>query len=69
MKYLYNPNKKNTAAHIWDDGDTYCKMLSTGGIKQRGKRVFDDPQDKRICNMCQNVWKRIHEYSYNKNGG
>ena len=66
MKYLYNPNKTKHAAHLWDDGDTYCKMYSTGGMTKKKKQVFDSPSDRRVCQMCQNVWRQIHEYQETK---
>jgi hypothetical protein len=68
MKYLFNPNKEYTAAHLWDDGDTYCKMFSTGGMSKRKTQVFDDPQERRVCVMCRNVWREIHEYTGEKYG-
>ena len=63
MKYLYRPSKPDSAAHLWDDGDTYCKMYSTGGLSKKKTQVFDDAGDRRICQMCQNVWKQIHEFT------
>ena len=66
MKYLFNPNKPSTAAHLWDDGDTYCRMYSTGGMGKKEKRLFESPQNRRVCQMCQNVWKEIHEFTGEK---
>ena len=54
MQYLYNKNKKNTAAHIWNEGDTYCRMLSTGGLKMGLRIVNNELDDRRVCVMCQN---------------
>ena len=58
MEYYYNPKKKNTAAHIWKYGDTYCKMLSTGGMRAGAKQVREHHDGRRICVMCQNVFDR-----------
>lgn len=54
MQFLYNEDKKNTAAHIWTDGDTACRMLSTGGLRMGNKKVHNEIDDRRICLMCQN---------------
>ena len=62
MNYLVNPNKSSSRAHIWDDGDTFCKMYLTGGMKKKKYRVYPDSQDREICLMCGNVWKQIHTY-------
>jgi hypothetical protein len=53
MKYFYNPKRKNTAAHIWVGGDTACTMLSTGGMKKGKKSLYDHPDGRRICAMCE----------------
>jgi hypothetical protein len=58
MQYLYNSTKKHTAAHIWVDGDTACRMLSTGGMRRGAKKLFSDYGTRRICAMCQAVYKR-----------
>jgi hypothetical protein len=58
MQYLYNANKKNTAAHIWADGDTVCRMLSTGGMRRGAKKLFADHGTRRICAMCLAVHKK-----------
>ena len=53
MKYFYNPKKKSTAAHIWVNGDTACRMLSTGGMMKGGKKVLDVVDGRKVCHMCQ----------------
>ena len=61
MKYLVNKKKESGKAHLWDDGDTYCKMYSTGGLRKKRYEVVDDKEDKEVCLMCQNVgMKSIH---------
>ena len=62
MNYLVNSNKPSSRAHLWDDGDTYCKMYLTGGMRKKKYRVYPDSQDREICLMCGNVWKQIHTY-------
>lgn len=54
VMYLYNPQKKNTVAHLWVYGDTACKMLSTGGIGMGKKKVLLDLDGRPVCLMCQN---------------
>ena len=54
MQYFYSKDRKGTAAHIWDDGDTACRMLSTGGIKVGKRTVHNELDHRRICLMCQN---------------
>ena len=58
MQYYYNVKRKGTAAHIWVDEDTLCKMYSTGGIRQGKKELHDKLDHRRVCLMCQNVAKK-----------
>ena len=62
MKYLVNLNKTNSRAHLWDEGDTWCKMFSTGGLRKKRYQVVEQT-DKEVCAMCRNVWKSFHECS------
>ena len=52
--YLYNKQKKKTAAHIWTGEDTACKMWSTGGMRKGKKELHTVLDDRRVCVMCQN---------------
>jgi hypothetical protein len=63
MKYLINLNKPTGKAHLWDDGDSYCKMYLTGGMNRKKYRVYPDLQNREICLMCRNVWNSIHTYT------
>lgn len=63
MKYLINLNKQTGKAHLWDDGDSYCKMYLTGGMTKKKYRVYPDSQNREICLMCRNVWNSIHTYT------
>lgn len=63
MKYLINLNKPTGKAHLWDDGDSYCKMYLTGGMTKKKYRVYPDSQNRGICLMCRNVWDSIHAYT------
>lgn len=63
MKYLINLNKPTGKAHLWDDGDSYCKMYLTGGMIKKKYRVYPDSQNREICLMCRNVWNSIHTYT------
>mgnify|MGYP006271415033 CR=1 FL=1 len=60
MKYLVNLNKDKSRVHLWDEGDTYCKMYSTGGLRKKRYQVTEDLNNKEVCQMCQNVWNSIH---------
>lgn len=57
MKFLVakNPESKKKA-HLWDDGDTYCRMYSTGGMGKKKYHVVDSTE-RDVCQMCQNVFK------------
>ena len=57
MKFLVakNPDSKKKA-HLWDDGDTYCRMYSTGGMGKKKYHVVDSTE-RDVCQMCQNVFK------------
>jgi hypothetical protein len=66
MKYLINMDKESNKAHLWDDGDTYCKMYSTNGLIKKKYKTYDNTQDREICLMCQNVWAEIHEFTGNQ---
>jgi len=59
MQYFYNEKKVKTAAHIWNSNDTYCRMLSTGGMKLNGRKVQDTHGHKRICQMCVTNYKKF----------
>jgi hypothetical protein len=62
MKYLIRSKGKNKAAHYWKDGDTLCRMWSTGGIdKRRAYAVFENSQGLRICHMCGQVHEKSQQ--------
>lgn len=65
MKYLLNGDKQKAKAHLWNEvdaslgsvPDTYCRMWSTGGLKQDRKWwVKADETTREICLMCKNNW-------------
>ena len=60
MSYLIpSKGKLKNAAHLWTGDDTFCKMLSTGGLRlRRGYRVTETPEGRRICMMCDTVKTR-----------
>ena len=64
MKYLYMRKLKG-AAHLWDDGDTYCRQYSTGGLNPRRYRVHDERGDRRVCKMCNDVFEEYSGYRIN----
>ena len=60
MEYLANLKKTKSRAHIWDSGDTYCKMYSTGGMNKKKMTVLVNPNGKYLCMMCVNVWNQFN---------
>ena len=59
MKYLAR-KRKPRVAHLWNDArsDTFCRMWSTGGLKQSKYAVYDE-NALDICLMCQNVEREL----------
>ena len=47
--------RKPTVAHLWNGTDTACRMASTGGLNPDSYYVADDPQGRRICDLCSAV--------------
>jgi len=65
MQYLINKNKEDGKAHIWDwgldgDGDTFCKMYSTGGLAKKKYTVVNELGDREVCSLCRAVWREIY---------
>lgn len=51
MQYLIgNDYKKKN--HIFIDGDTVCRMFSTGGLNQKYYHVANKPNGSGICSNC-----------------
>lgn len=59
MQYFYSVKKKSAAAHIWINGDTACKMLSTGGMKKGKKSLHNHHDNRRVCVMCKNNYAKL----------
>lgn len=54
MKYLVRKVGKGLSkAHLWIDGDTACKMASTGGLDISRYDVLDKRGSHDVCAMCQ----------------
>jgi len=58
IEYLLNPNKRKSSAHLFINGDTACRMLSTGGIKRERNQVFQSDMGRPICTMCSTTLRR-----------
>ena len=56
MRYLLNPKKRKSAVHYWADGDTFCRMYSTGGMRKALYKVFPENPRKQVCVMCESVY-------------
>lgn len=63
MKFLIRKSGNNQKAHIWEDGDTLCRMASTGGIKVSRFNLFDDDCGKDVCTMCNNSYNARSSYA------
>lgn len=57
--FLLNPNKKHSAAHLWNGTDTVCRMFSTGGMRKKRQQLSASLLGKKICTMCLNVNAKI----------
>lgn len=59
MQYLRKFRGKKSwkaPAHLWVEGDTLCRLWSTGGIQNKENfRILDKVGDHKICLMCRNV--------------
>lgn len=58
MQYLLNASKEKSSAHLFTDGDTLCKMFSTGGMNKRKHQLFSSDMGKEICTMCSSVLRK-----------
>ena len=60
MEYI--GRKSSKVVHILDKSDkgidSYCRMYSTGGLNKR-KYSIVQKGDRRICQMCGNVYREI----------
>jgi spore germination cell wall hydrolase CwlJ-like protein len=54
MRYLIR-NGKAKVAHLFEDGDTLCRLYSTGGMKKKRYQEYATDRGLSICVMCQNV--------------
>ena len=59
------PNKRKVA-HYFEDDDTYCRMWSTGGMRQSMYGVFDEAMNLPICKMCKSVYNDMNPASSSK---
>lgn len=54
--YLINTRKQKNVAHIWEHGDTACRLYSTGGFPDKDSfQRFDNDLGRRLCKMCESV--------------
>lgn len=49
-------NKLSKLAHLWNGKDTWCRLFSTGGLKQENYKVVEQ-NDLPICTMCDNKYR------------
>lgn len=55
MKFLVRKTG-NSKSHLWNDGDTYCRMFSTNGLNKKKYHVVEKSNND-ICHMCNNVYE------------
>jgi hypothetical protein len=56
MEYLFNTKKAKSRFHLWINGDTACRMYSTGGLQPTQETWLiteTPPSNKQVCQMCQ----------------
>lgn len=61
MKYLVPRMQNKKRAHLWIesptgvDGDSWCRMYSTGGMAKKKYIVADKTLGHEVCQNCINV--------------
>jgi hypothetical protein len=63
MEYLVRKTSSKVA-HLWDNGDTYCRMYSTNGLAKKKYVVVQNRNTKEICQMCNSVFEEYSGYKY-----
>jgi hypothetical protein len=51
-QFLVRKRGLKPKAHYWNDGDTLCRMASTGGLKLSRYSLRESNDGKEICWMC-----------------
>jgi hypothetical protein len=71
--FILNPNKRESVAHLWLNGDTVCKLYSTSKMRKKKLKLSETTQGKKVCHMCQINNKKLKvpfvldkEYEENK---
>lgn len=59
IEYAINKKSKKSSAHLFVNGDTMCKMYSTGGLKKERMGIFGSPGNRMICTMCSGLFRRL----------
>lgn len=67
--YLLRRKKSGAkCAHIWRNGDTICRMVSTGGLNLRGY-VVAHMTDLPICENCEKIERSGFSASHHPDEG
>ncbi len=59
MQYLIKTSadgKPLGAAHVWVNGDTQCRMHSSGGLHETKRKravIYGDARGRPVCQLCQ----------------
>ena len=57
MEFLIRKKRsKQKVAHYWNGADSYCRMWSTGGMRQSLYAVHAESSRLPICMMCKSVY-------------
>lgn len=54
MEYLARKGKSRIY-HLFQSGDTLCRLYSTGGMSKQKYEKLKNVEGKRLCVMCENV--------------
>lgn len=61
MKYLLRKKvTPKTRVHYFENGDTLCRMYSTGGLRKDKYKTIPINPGLSICTMCENA-KATHQ--------
>lgn len=55
MIYIKRKNKSHGLYHLYKDGDTVCRMASTGGLDMKNYDIVTDVSTLTMCHQCSIV--------------
>jgi hypothetical protein len=63
MRFLVKNDGKKSAVHVWTEGDTLCRMASTGGLDLKRYVTVTELDQADICHMCEVVFAGLSQKS------